>query len=335
MGAGLGKYLSALLLLPFLLAGCHSLPRDHGKPLRESLHAVMPPLVTGKLPALQTGYGDFQAYWDRFGGQAPSFPWAWSLLGPPGEDLGVLVIPPSTATAPQGVVVFFHGYLSHCGNFLELFRFLREEGWWVVAADLPGHGLSGPEERGGISSFPDYGNAAGRVVDWAGSLPEWKNLTLVGLGHSTGASSLLAFHQTRPEAFDQIILSAPLIRSWMYGPSDAASWLFRPLVSYLPSAESGDPLGVPYVPLRWFRALSDWNREIPNFKPLPIPLLLLTGNRDQVVETDYNIAQVMRIYPQHKLVVLDGLDHAVLQDGRYRGRVFGEIGIFLRRNSVK
>jgi len=64
---------------------------------------------------------------------------------------------------------------------------ILQEGFVVIALDLPGHGFSGGV-RGDIEDFLQYGEAVRRVLEWAekGAFPRpW-----IGMGHSTGAAAL-------------------------------------------------------------------------------------------------------------------------------------------------
>ena len=55
----------------------------------------------------------------------------------------------------KGSVLLLHGYMDHVGLYRHLLKSLLENGFNVLAYDLPGHGLSSGEPAG-IADFQDY-----------------------------------------------------------------------------------------------------------------------------------------------------------------------------------
>ncbi len=150
--------------------------------------------------------------------------------------------------AMRGTALFVHGYMASVGSSRPSIRKLLEDGWLVVALDLPGHGKSGGP-RLDIRNFSEYGDAVRLVVD-ALAGEQWP---LVLVGHSLGAASILSSLEgmkTRPEA---LVLIAPLLRIRAHSFASLGAALVKPFTKVLPGG----------APLSWFEAYQAWTRADP------------------------------------------------------------------------
>ena len=117
----------------------------------------------------------------------------------------------------KGSFFLIHGYYDHVGFYSNILRFLIEQGYSVLAYDLPGHGLS----SGKSGTIPDFSIYTLILEDLlkvsTDKLPEpWH-----AYGQSTGCAILtdcLIQRATKQQSspFKQVILSAPLIRPWLW-----------------------------------------------------------------------------------------------------------------------
>ena len=320
------------LFLLFIIFSCHSLPPDPTRDYRESLRSQMTELQPGVLPEIHLTYpidGAFKDYWNRFSDAGPEgiIPWSWSTLEAGRHSLGILITPP--VGTPRGIAVLFHGFLSHSGNFTPFIQYLRKGGWWVISGDLPGHGLSGGDIRGRVENTSEYGIVVESLMQWVNTIPEFQGMKRIGIGHSTGALSLFEYLQKDPGVFSKLVFGAPLIKTWLYGPSTIGQPLLSLFTSYISMGSSGDPLGVPYVPLNWFTSLVAWNQGIDKYKINTTPLLLVTGDQDSVVETNYNIPYLASKFPNSRVLLVPGLQHEVFQSYAYRVQVWKEVLQFI------
>jgi alpha-beta hydrolase superfamily lysophospholipase len=255
-----------------------------------------------------------------------------------------------TATAGhiRGTVWIAHGYLHHSGYYLPFAARLRELGWNVVLFDLPGHGLSGGG-RGDIGDFREYGRVLSDLagLQGIGNLPRpW-----IGIGHSTGASAMFEQALEGEALFDRYLLLAPLIHSAHWSVSTYGLDHGGDRLETIPRAfpkTSSDPAFMRFLrredfltgedlPVSWVEALVDWNRRLDE---MPADrwaraldgrrILLIQGDRDRVVDWEYNLPYLTERLPQLEVRLLDGLYHDLLFEGdSSRARVYGAMADML------
>lgn len=244
-------------------------------------------------------------------------------------------------THPKGTVFLLHGYLDHTGILRHLIRSCLEQQWAVVVYDLPGHGLSSGE-RASITSFDEYVQSFEDVLRVC--QPELPSPYAL-ISHSTGgaiALSYLAAHPTAP--FERVIFLAPLVRykHWYlsklgYGlgtpvgmktvprryPRDLADSEFLILLKT-------DPLQTSRVPLRWVKAVFDWNTHAQTLPPISSPALIIQGKQDDVVEWKYNIRFLQAKLPQAEIYWIHEAGHQLANDEPpVRAEVFRTISTYL------
>jgi hypothetical protein len=87
------------------------------------------------------------------------------------------------------------------------------------------------------------------------------------------------------------------------------------LVKEVPSSFGWDGYLDGYtVPVHWFTALGRWLSRVEAQGPVDLPLTIYAGNRDQVVDTGWNLAEYRRLVPGVREVILEGKDHLFLSD---------------------
>jgi alpha-beta hydrolase superfamily lysophospholipase len=101
---------------------------------------------------------------------------------------------------------------------------------------------------------------------------------------------------------DKAILVCPLVRSYLYRLSVTGNNIIRPFLKNMRRAKrnstsdkeylkftSKDPLQFKTVPLSWFESLIRWNAEITGYQSSNIPVFILQGSKDTIVDYRYNL----------------------------------------------
>ncbi len=200
--------------------------------------------------------------------------------------------------APRGTALFVHGYMASVASSGPAIEALLDDGWLVVALDLPGHGKSGGA-RFDIGDFSEYGAAVRLVADALAETPG----PLALVGHSLGAASILSSLEgmkARPEA---VVLIAPLLRIRAHGLASFGAALAKPFAKTLPGG----------TPVRWFYAYKAWARA--DHAPA-LNAALAQGTRvgfvlcggDEAVSNSA-VTKLVKRSPGSRLAVLSGMSH--------------------------
>lgn len=278
-------------------------------PLHEAMRAEMSMMsvVDGHIPARPTPltrefYAEVTA--DLSGVRHDSV-----LLPSLGDLMVVHLFYPDANRPPTGTVVMLHGYLGYPIHFAPLIRAALQEGYLVVAPELPGHGISGGE-RGAIDDFADYAQYLEDLLHLAGpALPRpWH-----AVGLSTGAATIFEYLHTRSDPFGAVVLAAPLVRSAAYGATRFLRFFSRPFLTTVRTAHSG-LMAVEWMPVAWFDAQVEWNRRIAAYQPLSRPVLVLQGDADRVVKWRYNRRFLTRQFPEIDYRLIAGGTHVLYRD---------------------
>ncbi|MCX7883114.1 MAG: alpha/beta hydrolase [Brevinematales bacterium] len=248
----------------------------------------------------------------------------------------VLVMRPSLL---RGVIVFVHGYLDHLGNYGAFYEFFLEKGYAVVAMDLPGHGLSSGL-RTGIEDFSDYATALESVLQKVPDIPR----RFVAMGFSTGCSVWIEYlHTHRQEnRIEKLICVSPLIRLVNWNMALMGYNILGGIITEIPRAQNSttsdkaflefiynkDPLQEKKIHLSWFRAARNWHERViqyPSFGNLPV--LMVQGREDSVVDWKYNLPVLERLFPRLSLNLYVGNHHLLMETNRQE--VYRDILFFL------
>lgn len=169
-----------------------------------------------------------------------------TVLGSGDSALAVYAAAPER---PGGTVLFIHGYMAAVDSSGPAIRRLVDNGWLVVAFDLPGHGRSGGNPVD-IGDFAEYGDALRLVADaLADALAEAPG-PLALVGHSLGAATILSALEGMTASPEALVLIAPLLRIHAHGLASFGVALAKPFTDTLPGGAT----------LRWFQAYTMWAR---------------------------------------------------------------------------
>lgn len=232
---------------------------------------------------------------------------------------------------PRGVLLLSHGYAEHVGRYAEWIEHCTGRGIAVVALDHRGHGRSGGP-RGHCRDFSEFVADLRQLNDLAASW--WPKTPRVLLGHSMGGLIGFLYLLAHPNTVKAAALSAPALRV----PPPAPPWVLRiaralgrvfprlPLSTKLNAdVLSRDPaVGPAYVadPLVHraatagaFRAITNaQNRAFAEASRCFVPLLILQGDADRLVDPTAPSEIAARLTCPHELVLLPGFYHELLNE---------------------
>ena len=247
---------------------------------------------------------------------------------------GVPIYYQRAAPAPRsarGVVLIAHGYAEHLGRYRAFVAHLTGRGFATAAVDHRGHGRSGGP-RGHCRTFADFVADLRTLADMTERW--WPDVPRLLFGHSMGG--LIAFHYLlrHPETVRAGALSAPAFRV-----PDAAPRALQMVALLLGRVAPGvglrsnlderllsrDPaVGAAYVadPLVHRRASAGFYRAVlaaqgvvrAEAARLSVPLLILQGDADRIVDPAAATEVAARLVCPHELVMLPGYYHELLNE---------------------
>ena len=235
------------------------------------------------------------------------------------------------AAEPRGVVLIAHGYAEHLGRYRDFVAHLTGRGFAVAAVDHRGHGRSGGP-RGHCGTFGDFvadlRTLADRAEGW------WAGVPRLLFGHSMGGLIAFLYLLRHPETVRAGALSAPAFRVPDAAPR-ALQVIARLLGRIAPRVGlrsnlderllSRDPaVGAAYVadPLVHRRASAGFYCAVlaaqatarAEAARLTVPLLILQGDADRIVDPAGAAEMATRITCPHELVTLLGYYHELLNE---------------------
>jgi len=203
-------------------------------------------------------------------------------------------------TAPRAVVVLAHGLGEHARRYDHVAQRFGEAGLVTYALDHRGHGRSGGK-RMLVRDISEYTADFDTLVGIASR--EHPGLKRIVLGHSMGGGIVFAYGVERPDNYDLMVLSAPVVAA-QDQVSPLLAFVAKALGSVLPGvpvqefesdAISRDPAVVAAykadplvyhgrIPFGIGRALLQVGETMPQRAPaLTAPLLVLQGTDDRLV----------------------------------------------------
>ncbi|CAL9240996.1 unnamed protein product [Arabidopsis halleri] len=136
----------------------------------------------------------------------------WYERNSKGEEIFCKSWLPKSGEEIKAAVCFCHGYGSTCTFFFDgIAKQIAGFGYGVYAIDHPGFGLS-DGLHGHIPSFDDLAENAIEQFTKMKGRPELRNLPRFLLGQSMGGAVALKIHLKEPQAWDGLILAAPMCK---------------------------------------------------------------------------------------------------------------------------
>lgn len=222
----------------------------------------------------------------------------------------------------KATLFLFHGFYDHTGLYRHVIDWALDQGFAVIACDLPGHGLSSGE-RASIRDFSEYQDTLQGLFAEAKSidLPQPWHLC----GQSTGGAIVIDHvlnAGAQSPAQGQVILLSPLVRPRAWGWSQLSYHLLRPFVKGIArrfSENSNDPDFLPFLqadplqPLRlptaWVGALARWVKRIeaaPHSLRRP---LIVQGQADMTVDWQHNLGVLRAKFDRPQVLMLPEARH--------------------------
>lgn len=250
---------------------------------------------------------------------------------------------PLSTVDTKGTFYLVHGYYDHSALYRYLISGLLEQGFVVVALDLPGHGLSsGP--RASIITFEQYTKALWQVIQLTSpQLPEPFNL----IGQSTGGAILIDWwlnsgYQKRVNIQKTVLLS-PLVKPCNWQQGLLSYYLLSPFISRIKRGYSknshnesflgflqDDPLQPRHLAVDWVGALKNWIPRIENAKPVSNSVLILQGGEDKTVDWRFNTRLLAQKFPQAQISYFPEARHHLVNESRdIRQQCFNRLWHFL------
>jgi alpha-beta hydrolase superfamily lysophospholipase len=241
----------------------------------------------------------------------------------------------------KATVILLHGYLNHTGQMKHLIGYLLGQGYAVAAFDMPGHGLS-KGNRGSIDDFSQYSDAMRNSIKVVGErLHEPYHLVAFSLGAGVALDYLLTSEEI---IFDKVVLVAPLVRNVAWESLKTGYNVYSKLAKSIPRARRAnssdkeflefnrtkDILHVEKVPLKWVKALYEWNDKIVNLPQHDRAVLVIQGTSDTTVAWRYNIKFIQTKFSNVKVHMIDKGRHELFNESvNIRSKVFLQIGDYL------
>ncbi len=244
---------------------------------------------------------------------------------------------PSPQGHIKGTLIICHGYFDHSGLYGRLIEWGLQHHYHVLCFDLPGHGLSNGEPAT-ITHFDEYTRVFELVIQQAKTL-ELITTPLCAIGQSTGCSVITNYlfqlqqpsnHQVQIP-LDQIILLAPLVRSFGWGCLRWLYFLLRPFVKHIQrrfidsSHDSEfnrflaqhDSLQSQRIPLAWLGAMETWHQTVKttaNTDQNHYPLHIIQGTGDKTVDWRFNLSILKVCFPSTTIHYIPKCRHHIVKE---------------------
>ena len=332
--------LSVTVLVTSCFMDTHEEHMKH--PLYPSLLQLQKELPLLDLSSAPEASPSFDAYCNYYHLNFKDTTHFWGSFSSGAYQLAAHVFLPKEA---RGTVFLLHGYLDHTGMLAPLIQNCLEQQFIVAVYDLPGHGLSSGD-RASIGDFNEYVDVFRDFLAYCQTyLPPPYHV----ICHSTGSSIALEFlTQHADQPFGGVIFLAPLVHHNFWTLSKVGYILGKPLRlktvprrGSVPSSNPDfakfakqDPLQTSRVPLHWVGEVYEWNKDIHKMNRLRLPLLIIQGTDDSVVDWEYNIPFLQEKIEGVSVKLIKNAEHQLIYEPlTIRKEVFRDINEYLEEHS--
>jgi len=226
---------------------------------------------------------------------------------------------------PRAAIALVHGFGEHTGRYAHVGSSLAEAGYAVCGVDLPGHGRT-KGKRGHASCIEILDTIGLLIRETKGRCP---GVPVFLYGHSMGGAMVLRYAMTASPDSAGVIASSPLIRL----PQPAPAWKVaaaKLLCNLLPSMTLNNPLDLPGLsrdarvveavrkdPLYHNKVSTRLGWDLLQCEPwfdgqggsFPVPLLVMQGTADRIVDAAATVAFAGRLTGDVTLKTWEGLFH--------------------------
>lgn len=246
----------------------------------------------------------------------------------------------------RGTVIFLHGLFDHVGTNLNAITVCLKANYTFAAFDLPGHGLSSGQ-RGSIGDFNQYAKSLDLFLETCDS---FLSPPFVFIGHSTGCAVALEYIiSSSDQPFCKMIFLAPLVRSSSYQFSALGFKIFK-VFRIAPRRWTrnsshdkevlkrfrNDSLQPVIFPLQWADAYFRWFERVKDMPPRQLPLTVIQGTGDNVVDWKYNLQWLENKIAGLKVVMIGDARHNLLNESlEYRHQCYDAIQKILNENNLQ
>ena len=225
----------------------------------------------------------------------------------------------STKEYNQKHIFMSHGYLDNCAYAIKAIKFFLDHQFNVTCYDLPGHGESSGN-RGDIDDFKTYGLVIKEAYKKTYQNQHYQRK--IFYAHSTGNSGMieLLLNNEAP-VFDQYIMAAPLIRSYLYKLTRFGMRYFGRFLRTVPRKFRNlhnqdyrdtlnlDPSPIRKLPTNWVRKNIQWNYELTKKETSPIALDVIFATNDTVIDLNYNRYYIEKHFPNARIQMIQNSGH--------------------------
>ncbi len=215
------------------------------------------------------------------------------------------------------LAVVIPGFSEHCAYVKKNIHHFLAQGYQVYCFDLPGHGLSSGEHYD-IDHFQTYRLMFEAIIKL---IPPQKDCLF--WCHSTGAIGITSFLLDNPSdshPFNKIILTAPLVRPYMW-PLIKTLLFFLPFHSKIKRLErivspeyqqikNTDPLIGQSIPVHWLKQFQIYWKKMKNLNTLSDEeILVFISTQDKIVDSNCTYKFYRKHFPKATKIQLSGATH--------------------------
>ncbi|MFC1476518.1 alpha/beta hydrolase [Fibrobacterota bacterium] len=229
-----------------------------------------------------------------------------------------------TPEKARGAVFLLHGYYDHSGIHKNIIRLCIEKQYAVAVFDLPGHGLS----TGATASIENFSQYVKAFEDFFQLCQPHVTQPYYLIGHSAGGAIALEYlYQAEKSIFEKIVLLAPLVRCSYYHLSRIGYFIVNPFSDTAPrwfrNASSDrqflkffhdDPLQCGHFPIKWAEAYYKWNEQVKNYEATSVPVTVIQGTKDDVVDWRHNIPFLNKRIPAIEVIYIKNARHQLMNE---------------------
>jgi lysophospholipase len=177
----------------------------------------------------------------------------------------------------------------------------------------------------------------------------------VAIGQSTGAAVLMsaAFilsKKAESAIFECLVFLGPLVRPRGFKLGRLVYSLLHRFIAQIkrdfnrPNSNDADfhlflqfqdPLQARALSIQWLGAMFSWVEQFSSQPVINIPLLILQGTGDKVVDWEFNVSAIQEHFPQSQVSYVKGAKHHLANEAvPWRKVVFGGVTQFIRRAQI-